>query len=142
MFDTSSIRPIRAYLKPTAEHTFRDACEKIETAIKNSRPNLIDAYRSVSVLALQWTNDNLGISQLTAKLMDVFEHKYRFKTRIFNIPHRNQQGRLLTNIEACRSLLNELQDWVQKNEDDQSLLILYYSGHAEARPPFSQFLLR
>ena len=52
----------RAYLKSAIyEPTFCDTCEKIETAIKNDPPNLVNAYQFISVLVHQWTTDSLSI---------------------------------------------------------------------------------
>ena len=129
-------------MKTKHEESFRDAVNRIQQAINQARPDMANEYSHVSVLALQWSNDNLGISGLTANLMKVFSQKYRFKTRIYTIPAHDSNGQIRTSFEAGRLLAQELRSWVDKEEDEHSLLILYYSGHAESPPPYIESFWR
>ena len=129
-------------MKTAFEASFQDAVDKLQQAINEARPDMTNDYSKVSVLAVQWSNDNMGISGLAANLMEVFSQKYRFKTQTYTIPAHDSNQQVRTSSQVTRLLDTELQTWIRKEESEQSLLILYYSGHAESPPPHSQLLLR
>lgn len=85
--------------QPTSEKTFQDAVSKIQEAIYKARPDM-DNYDTVSVLALQWSNDDMDVAPLTKRLMDIFRLKYKFKTQIYIIPAENDLSQLLTDNQA------------------------------------------
>ena len=137
-----TVKRTRAYLKSTSERTFEDAVSKIQTAIDNARPDLVNEYHHVSVLGIHWRNDNLGVAPLTSRLMEVLRKKYKYRTDIYSIPVKTNQQQALTTTQVKQHFKSRLDSWAAKKGHDQALLILYYSGHAESPPPYQQFFLR
>jgi hypothetical protein len=71
------------------------------------------------VLLLQWEDDDLGVRQEREGLQTVFM-AYGFRTETWLIPADRSHRRLMT----------KMTQFINDNEDERALLIVYYGGHA------------
>ena len=90
----ATVKPTRAYVNANCERDLKDVVLKLQRAVNASRSDMVNEYDKVSVLAVQWENDNIGVAALTTRLMKAFRTKYKFRTRIYTIPVYAQQGRV------------------------------------------------
>ena len=78
-------------------------------------------YSKVSVLLIQWEEDDLGVSIELAKLYEVFKADYGYDCEdIFEIPERDSQVALMTRLQRLID-----------NASRDHLLIIYYGGHSD-----------
>ena len=78
-------------------------------------------YSRVSVLLIQWKEDDLGVATELEKLYNVFKTEYGYDCgKVFKIPERNSQVALMTRLQ-------QLID----NASRDHLLIIYYGGHSD-----------
>ncbi|KAF8856020.1 hypothetical protein BDZ45DRAFT_804520 [Acephala macrosclerotiorum] len=85
-------------------------------------------YVKAHVLMISWEGDDLGVWQEIVPLRTVFEEKYHFQVEEYKIPSIDQPDRALKR----RSI--EFLDSVDKQD---TLLIVYYAGHARKAPDAS-----
>jgi predicted protein tyrosine phosphatase len=71
------------------------------------------------VLLLRWEEDHLNVAGEVEYLEKVFRD-YGFETEIWKIPTESPD----------RKILRKALDFVDDNEDEDTLLIVYYGGHA------------
>ena len=76
-------------------------------------------YSDVQVLLIQWDEDELQVELELDELQTVFEQVYGFATHKFLIPTANSH----------RKLNQQVLSFVDKHEDEDTLLIVYYGGH-------------
>jgi hypothetical protein len=106
----------------TGEHiprieTFAEDLQAAVNAVWPSRGR--GRYNEVHVLLLSWEEDNLGVESEIQRLGGVFSNLYRFDVQEFKIPHKTP-GKVTT-TEVSKFL---------ENDGPESLLIVYYAGHA------------
>jgi len=78
-------------------------------------------YADVRVLLLQWENDDLGVSAELKELEDMFRCLYRYNTERWSIPAQKPD----------RSLKKKITEFIDEYEGPDTLLIVYYGGHAQ-----------
>ena len=79
----------------------------------------------MSVLLIQWKNDDLGVSTELEKLFNVFSTDYGYDCEeIFEIPEEGSQVALMTRLQSL----------IEKASRDH-LLIIYYGGHSDDSDP-------
>jgi hypothetical protein len=83
-------------------------------------------YSKVQVLLLSWEEDDLGVAKEIAPLRKVLEKRYHFKVREFLIPSPD----LETNVDPLRSLNRQVTSFLDTFDQRDTLLIVYYAGHA------------
>ena len=89
-------------------------------------------YSKVSVLLIQWEEDDLGVSTELDKLYEVFKADYGYDCEdIFEIPESDSQVALMTRLQ--RLIDNALRD---------HLLIIYYGGHSDDNSPQQSIWIR
>lgn len=77
-------------------------------------------YSSVKVLLLRWEEDDLGVTSELSSLKKVFERVFRFETESWNIPSVDSEDALTSRILSFR-----------KHAAEDTLLVVYYGGHAD-----------
>ena len=78
-------------------------------------------YSKVSVLLIQWKEDDLGVSTELDKLYNVFSADYGYDCEdIFKIPEGGSQVALMTRLQSL----------IEQASRDH-LLIIYYGGHSD-----------
>jgi len=78
-------------------------------------------YSQARVLLLSWQADDLGVEAEIEPLGRVLEDRYHFSVRDYKIP----------SIKPDRALKKRVYDFLEGEEKD-TLLIVYYAGHARA----------
>ena len=82
-------------------------------------------YAKVSVLLIQWKEDDLGVSAELEKLFNVFSAEYGYDCEdIFEIPENGSQVALMTRLQRL----------IEQASRDH-LLIIYYGGHSDDSSP-------
>lgn len=98
--------------------------EDLEAAVKAVWPRRHEfRYSEVHVLLVSWEDDDLGVAKEVAELRNVFEHLYYYEVQVYRIPHAKPDK------ELKRRILDFLE-----NDGEETLLILYYGGHAKKSP--------
>lgn len=116
---------------PTPDDISRWSChislqkfgEELQAAADAAFPNISTSrYTSVSVLMIMWEDEDpyLPVSIEIAKLHDIFQRLYGFKTEVWRIPGQKSHAKV------NRKIL-DLAD-VEGNPSEH-LLIVYYAGH-------------
>ena len=132
------IYPTRSWLRDAYPREFREVCNKIQQAVQACCPDEINRYAKVNVLGIHWSNDTIGVKPLTSELLnDVFRDMYNFATEIYEIATTASNGTLYSSNEVKSRFSRIFQAWIAKNEGDDNLLIVYYSGHGQATKRYS-----
>jgi len=72
------------------------------------------------VLLVSWVMDDLGVASEIQRLRHVFEGMYQFQVETYQIPDEKPD----------RALKGRILEFLI-NDQDSSLLIFYYAGHAK-----------
>ncbi|KAK0613729.1 hypothetical protein B0T14DRAFT_283972 [Immersiella caudata] len=81
-------------------------------------------YLDVQVLLLSWESDDLGVKDKVSALESVFRDIYRFDVEWWRIP----------DLAPGRHATKKVIDFVEGGNSPDTLLILYYAGHAAPNP--------
>jgi hypothetical protein len=76
-------------------------------------------YSQVHVLLLSWQADDLGVEAEIQPLRRVFEDRYHFSVQDYKIP----------SVKPDKALKKRIYDFLDEDDKD-TLLIVYYAGHA------------
>ncbi|PIG80574.1 hypothetical protein AARAC_003263 [Aspergillus arachidicola] len=118
----TSLKPIHAYnLRGQRPQRLQDFASDLKKALEAVTPTTQGYYRDVSVLALNWQNDEMGVSCLESELMNIFARIYNFRTEGYQIPVNN----------SYMSLSSKLISWSTSRGAEHTLRIVVYSGHAQ-----------
>lgn len=77
-------------------------------------------YSKVCVLFLSWVDDDLGVKDEIEPLRRVFEDRYHFEVEEYHIP----------SLKPDKALKSRVIKFLEV-EDKDTLLIVYYAGHAK-----------
>lgn len=77
-------------------------------------------YKAVRVLLLYWTEDDLGVRQEVQELDATFRELYHYETESWMIPSQKPD----------RQLKKKIAQFTEDFEDIDTLLVVYYAGHA------------
>ncbi|KAH8776221.1 hypothetical protein BGZ57DRAFT_953345 [Hyaloscypha finlandica] len=98
--------------------------EDLQSAVQAAWPKQdTSRYTKVSVLLLSWVTDDLGVASEVQRLQHVFEDMYKFQVETYQIPDEKPD----------RALKGRILEFL-KNDLDDSLLVIYYAGHARRGP--------
>ncbi|RDW74547.1 uncharacterized protein DSM5745_07209 [Aspergillus mulundensis] len=120
-----SSKPKDAFRVAKATKRLRGFASDLEAAIQRCLPSRTGYYDQVSVIAMHWENDDLGVLPLEKALLDIFKNQYGYDVESFEIPEDRPQ----------KNLTEKLVSWTSKHEGEQALRIVIYSGHASAAGP-------
>jgi hypothetical protein len=73
------------------------------------------------VLAVHWENDDMNVVERQTELLGVFREVYNFEVGTLAIPLVGSQ----------KALLSHLTQWFTRNQGDDVVRIVIYSGHAK-----------
>lgn len=94
--------------------------EDLQTAINAAWPVRKQSYyEKVSVLLLSWEDDNMGVYREVRRLQYVFSSLYRFDVQEYRIPSKTPGKATTTRLISFL-----------ENDGSNTLLIVYYAGHA------------
>ena len=77
-------------------------------------------YVDVKVLLMSWESDDLGVEDEVSALESVFTDLYRFDVESWKIPDER----------PGRHAIDKVMRFIESGDNPDSLLILYYAGHA------------
>lgn len=77
-------------------------------------------YKNVSVLLLHWQSDDLFVLPELEDLEKIFREVYNYETEVFPIPSESSHLDLMMKICSM----------IKQYESEDTLLIVYYGGHA------------
>jgi Caspase domain len=80
-------------------------------------------YLKVEVLLLSWEDDDLGVVKEVTELQNLFEDLYHYEVQVYQIP----------NVKPDKELKRRMLQFLENDHED-TLLILYYGGHARKSP--------
>lgn len=99
----------------------------LDAAVKAAWPTRESIrYSKVQVLLLSWEKDDLGVAKEIAPLRKVFEKRYHFHVHQYLIPSPDSE----TNVDPLRSLNRQVSDFLDAFDQQDTLIIVYYAGHA------------
>ncbi|KAF8856019.1 hypothetical protein BDZ45DRAFT_484443 [Acephala macrosclerotiorum] len=82
-------------------------------------------YTGVHVLMISWEDDDLGVWRELEALRTVFEERYHFQVEEYRIPSIGQPD---------RALKRRAIEFLDHSDGEETLLIMYYAGHARRAP--------
>ena len=77
-------------------------------------------YQKVHALLLHWTSDDLFVLPELEDLDRCLKHDYSFETELFAIPCENSHLEFMLRLGAM----------IKQHEAADTLLVVYYGGHA------------
>jgi hypothetical protein len=80
-------------------------------------------YSKVQVLLISWGEDDLGVVKEVTDLQKVFEDLYHYEVKLYRIP----------SVKPDKALKRRMLEFLDSDRED-TLLILYYAGHAKKSP--------
>ncbi|MCJ1285109.1 hypothetical protein MMC26_004447 [Xylographa opegraphella] len=98
-----------------------DFVEDLTHSLKRVFPTQSKYYDGVYVLLLRWEDDDLQTHTEVAKLDEVFQRLYHYKTQCECIPSKDPKKFLQEKVMDFRREYDK--------EDENNLLIVYYGGH-------------
>jgi hypothetical protein len=99
----------------------------LDEAVKAVWPRRQDIrYTQVHVLLIRWEDDDLGVITEVQELKHVFQHIYNYSVETYDI----------SSVMPQRTLNQRIQEFLKYDEKngDETLLIVYYAGHARRVP--------
>ncbi|KAJ0414482.1 hypothetical protein BJY00DRAFT_318742 [Aspergillus carlsbadensis] len=117
-----SSKPRDSYRVAKTSKRFQDFAGDLEAALHASLPCPQSPYTRVSVLAMHWENDDIGVVPHETELLDVFSKIYGYETESYMIP----------TVIAQAAIQAKLSAWTMAKEGDGTLRIIIYSGHASS----------
>jgi hypothetical protein len=98
----------------------KSVAERLQEAVDAAWPTRgHNQYSRVYVLMLYWEEDDLGVAEEVWALQNIFMTSYYYSVRVFEIPSAKPTTRLQTRIAEFL-----------KHDGPNTLLIVYYAGHA------------
>ncbi|KAE8316946.1 hypothetical protein BDV41DRAFT_573446 [Aspergillus transmontanensis] len=83
----TSLKPLHAYnLRVQQPQRLQVFGSNLRKALDTVTPTAQVYYRDVSVLALHWQNDDMGVNRLESELLNIFAGVYNFRTESYQIP--------------------------------------------------------
>ena len=77
-------------------------------------------YSNVQVLLISWKDDDLGVAKEVEKLQNVFNDLYHYDVEVYQIP----------SVKPDKALKRRILEFLD-GDGEETLLILYYAGHAK-----------
>jgi len=101
-----------------------DLAQALQKSLQGAFSTSASPYEKVSALVLYWAEDDFkpSCAEEAAKVVELFRNDLNYNVQTFPIPISNSWNLLLqavVNFMCC-------------NDGHSSLLIIYYSGHADA----------
>ncbi|KAI9930358.1 hypothetical protein ASPWEDRAFT_170983 [Aspergillus wentii DTO 134E9] len=112
-------RPFHAWQEFPVPHRLEDFARRLKAALNSTLPSET-RYEKVSVLALRWANDQMGVDRLEAQLLQILHDKYQYDVESFVIP----------TAECAGKLSLKLSNWSNTHSGQGTLRIYVYTGHA------------
>ncbi|KAL3483793.1 hypothetical protein BJX62DRAFT_230743 [Aspergillus germanicus] len=123
---TRSSKPKDAFRVQKATKRLEEFAGNLQHALTRCLPTgNQQPYDKVSVLALHWFNDDLSLVPLEQELLDVFKNIYGFDVESYTIPK----------VKSMIYLNSKLANWTVEYNDERTLRICVYSGHASPAGP-------
>lgn len=100
--------------------SIKKVAERLQAAVEEAWPSWDSRlYREVHVLMLSWKDDDLNVACEIGKLKDIFITSYRYSVETWEIPYEKPATRLQARMAQFL-----------EHDGRDSLLIVYYAGHA------------
>lgn len=84
------------------------------------RPRRSQRYSAVNVLVVTWKDDDIGVADEVAEVIDHFRQQLNFIVWPYHIPSQSSQSELQVHVAQFIQ---------QCGIDEDALVILFYSGH-------------
>ncbi|KAI9653799.1 MAG: hypothetical protein M1831_005666 [Alyxoria varia] len=133
----NTVRPIWSNLRQDNLPNWQAFCTDLETAVQRCLPTQTAAYTKVAVLSITFAQTNIPVAHAESRLESVLTKKYGFKFERYAIQVRDRSTQQdYTPIQIRDDVKQRLKDFTNKHDqrarsDDKSLLIYYFSGHAQ-----------
>ncbi|KAI9740262.1 MAG: hypothetical protein M1834_004840 [Cirrosporium novae-zelandiae] len=102
---------------------FEERNEDAKLTIDGCRSQGKNLYSKVACFLMNWVDDDMGTNGEVEQLQEIFGTTFGYLTHSFKIPSQNSQ----------KIATKEISDFVWAHDSPDSLIILYYGGHGEAR---------
>ncbi|KAK5659870.1 hypothetical protein OQA88_13333 [Cercophora sp. LCS_1] len=106
---------------------FDSAIKTLSAKVEERWPTRHTPYLAVSVLLIQWEEDDLGVVKEILELRDLLTRFFRYKVEVWSIPRG-------THRSIYKAIFNKLDEFTQNGNNDMTLLWIYYAGHAMQSP--------
>ena len=137
---SSNVRPLRSRLAQDNVERFGEFASDMRTALAKSVPANLARYKHAAVLAITWNNDDIGVMPQTDQLLWILRSSYNFVTEKYVLDANRSPNQLRRDLSD--HILSFYRKHESKTEDNDHLLIYYYSGHSDAGPAQDQLRLR
>lgn len=135
----STVRPLRSRLAEDSIEHFEIFANDLKEALVKSIPTNLSRYKHAAVLAIHWSNDDIGVMPQTDEFLQTLRQSYNYVTEKYVIdaarPYQDVGQDFIARILA---FTNEHQS---RTRDNSHLLIYYYSGHSDSGPRENQLRL-
>ncbi|KAE8353385.1 hypothetical protein BDV28DRAFT_133226 [Aspergillus coremiiformis] len=105
------------------ESSFREAVKSIDQAVGRALPSN-KRYDCVRVLTLKWDNDDLGLDDIEAELLRLFQNRFHYATDSVVIPSSSVR-------DATLAIRGKLQALISQYDTPTTLFIIVYEGHSD-----------
>ncbi|KAE8386798.1 hypothetical protein BDV23DRAFT_186907 [Aspergillus alliaceus] len=106
------------------ERSFREAVKSIDQAVGRALPSN-KRYDCVRVLTLKWDNDDIGLADIEAELLRLFQNRFHYATDSVVIPSSSVR-------DATLAIRGKLQTLISQYDTPTTLFIIVYEGHSDA----------
>ncbi|KAF5855199.1 hypothetical protein ETB97_009733 [Aspergillus alliaceus] len=105
------------------ERSFREAVKSIDQAVGRALPSN-KRYDCVRVLTLKWDNDDIGLADIEAELLRLFQNRFHYATDSVVIPSSVR--------DATLAIRGKLQTLISQYDTPTTLFIIVYEGYSDA----------
>jgi hypothetical protein len=128
----SNLNPLRSRLPAAHQAAFDEFAKDLQTAVQQWVPTDLNRYQRAAILAFDWNNDTMGVSNLRNDLLRLLNRVYGFKVEVHVFDANAPSADIA--LEFRRKLV----DFTTKNGSTKAnvknLLAYYYSGHSDSGP--------
>ena len=97
-------------------------------------------YQQASVLAFDWSNDDIGVSGLRDDFLELLRSVYGFNTESYVLNASDSASNI--EFDFRDRVIDFTRKHASRNDNATHLLIYYYSGHSDRGPNGDELQLR
>jgi hypothetical protein len=128
-------KPLHAYKKQKPRRNLEEFATELQNAVNKGLPSNTRPYNGVFVLAIHWSNDQMGVAPLEDDLCRGFATLYGYTVEKYCI------DATLSQYNTRKEFHRRIDKFTDDYNKQGNLLIIVYSGHAARINSTGQFLV-
>lgn len=124
----TNVRSLESRFAEYSVESFKIFTDDLNEALAKSVPTNPSRYEHAAVLAITWSNDDIGVEQKTDQLLWILRNVYNYETEHYVLDATCSKSKLRRDLSARIKSFTSTHE--SKTDEKDHLLVYYYSGHA------------